>query len=93
MAGLPEDLKTWGRLLERGEGQVRLLTGAGAEQFAAFEGFSLVDNGTLICERERRRYDRLRQQAERFHTSHPFLPPGDRMPMDTVGCVARDRSF
>ena len=79
------------RLLERGEGQVRLLTGEGAEQFAGAEGFPLVDNGALICDRERRRYDHLRQQAEQFHTSHPFLPPRDRMPMDTVGCVARDR--
>ena len=79
------------RLLERGEGQVRLLTAEGAEQFAEAEGFALVDNAALICDRERRRYDHLRQQAERFHTSHPFLPPRDRMPMDTVGCVARDR--
>ena len=79
------------RLLERGEGQVRLLVGEGAEQFAEAEGFNLVDNGTLICARERRRFDHLLQQAERYHTSHPFLPPHDRMPMDTVGCVARDR--
>lgn len=79
------------RLLERGEGQVRLLTSAGAEEFAEAEGFQLIDNSALICDRERRRYDHLRQQAERFHTSHPFLPPRERMPMDTVGCVARDR--
>ena len=79
------------RLLERGEGQVRLLTSAGAEQFAEAEGFAPVDNGALICDRERRRYDHLRQQAEQFHTSHPFLPPRDRMPQGTVGCVARDR--
>ncbi len=79
------------RLLERGEGQVRLLTGEGAEAFAEAEGFTLVDNGALICDRERRRYDRFRQQAERFHTSHPFLPPRGRMPSGTVGCVARDR--
>ena len=79
------------RLLECGEGQVRLLAGEGAEQFAEAEGVSLVDNAALICDRERRRYDHLRQQAERFHTSHPFLPPRERMPMDTVGCVARDR--
>ena len=79
------------RLLERGEGQVRLLVGKGAEQFAEAEGIPLVHNGALICDRERRRYDHLLQQAEHFHTSHPFLPPRDRMPMDTVGCVARDR--
>lgn len=79
------------RLLVRGEGQVRLLVGEGAEAFAAGEGVALVDNDALICDRERRRYQRLRQQAERYHTSHPFLPPRDRLPQGTVGCVARDR--
>ena len=79
------------RLLERGEGQVRLLVGEGAEQFAEAEGIPLVDNGALICDRERHRFEHLRQQAEHYHTSHPFLPPRDRMPQDTVGCVARDR--
>ena len=79
------------RLLERGEGQVRLLVGEGAEQFAEAEGFNLVDNSALICDRERRRFENLRQQAEQYHTSHAFLPPHEAMPQDTVGCVARDR--
>ena len=79
------------RLLERGEGEVRLLVGQGAEQFARDEGSALVDNEALICERERRRYEGLVQQAEHYHTSHPFLPSPARMPQGTVGCVARDR--
>ena len=79
------------RLLERGEGQVRLLVGQGAEQFAEAEGFNLVDNAALICDRERHRFEHLRHQAEQYHTSHAFLPPHEPMPQDTVGCVARDR--
>ncbi len=79
------------RLLERGEGQVRLLVGQGAEQFAEAEGFNLVDNSALICDRERRRFEHLRQQAQPYHTSYVFLPPHEPMPQGTVGCVARDR--
>ncbi|NBC18402.1 MAG: hypothetical protein GVY18_13915, partial [Bacteroidetes bacterium] len=79
------------RLLERGEGQVRLLVGEGAERFAKAEGVPLVDNASLICERERARYERLRAEADDYHTSHPFLSSETRHPRGTVGCVARDR--
>jgi len=79
------------RLLERGRGEVRLLTGDGAERFAEAEDISLVDNEALICGRERRRHASLQQQAALYHTSHPFLPVRDATPSDTVGCVARDR--
>ncbi|GIV61292.1 MAG: asparaginase [Rhodothermaceae bacterium] len=76
------------RLMEAGGGRVRLLAGEGAERFAAAEGIPLVDNEVLICERERRRYEALREQAG-YHPSHAFLP---QTPRGTVGCVARDRS-
>ncbi|MFQ5569807.1 MAG: isoaspartyl peptidase/L-asparaginase family protein [Rhodothermales bacterium] len=79
------------RLLERGRGQVRLMIGEGAERFAEAEGFALIDNATLICDRERRRFEHLQREAAQFHTSHPFLTGEERMPRGTVGCVARDR--
>ena len=87
------------RLLDAGEGQVRMLAGEGAERFAAAEDFDLVDNKTLICDRERERVERLRAQAETVHTSDSFLPgaidpeTGERLPgggHDTVGAVVRD---
>ena len=79
------------RLLVRSDGQARILTREGAERFAADEGFELVENEALICERERVRYEQLRREAERHHTSHSFL----KAPLtshDTVGCVVRDRA-
>jgi len=87
------------RLLDAGEGQVRMLAGEGAERFAAAEGFELVDNNTLVSDRERERYERLRDQAATVHTSDSFLPgavdpkTGERLPdagHDTVGCVVCD---
>ncbi|QXD15891.1 isoaspartyl peptidase/L-asparaginase [Rhodocaloribacter litoris] len=79
------------RLLEASDGRMRLLACEGAERFAAAQGFPLVENEALICARERARYEQLRREAVRYHTSHPFLPPQDRAPQGTVGCVARDR--
>ena len=76
------------QLLRKSEGQARILTREGAERFARAQGVPLVDNAELISERERKRYEQLREDAS-HHTSHPFL--GDRaMPSDTVGCVVRD---
>ena len=75
------------RIVQRSDGQARILTREGAEAFAEAEGFPLVANETLICARERRRYEHLRAAAA-FHTSHSFL----QAPQGTVGCVARDRA-
>lgn len=69
-----------------GDGQERLLVGPGAEAFAEEAGFELVENETLIVERERARFARLRDEAA-FHTSRAFS--GDA-PRGTVGCVALD---
>ena len=79
------------RLATRSTGMVRLFMGEGAERFAEDEGFALVANEGLICARERQRYEDLRQRAEDYHTSHPFLSAGENAPRGTVGCVARDR--
>lgn len=74
-------------VLEEGRGEVRLMVGEAAEQFAAATGCTLVAPETLICARERRRFEKLhREQA--YHTSRPFLPDA---PKGTVGCVVRDR--
>ena len=70
-----------------GDGQERLLVGPGAEAFAEDAGFELVDNDTLIVERERARFHRLRDEAT-FHTSRAFS--GDPSPRGTVGCVGLD---
>lgn len=85
------------RLLDAGRGRVRMLSGAGAERFAEAEGFPLIENSALVCERERARYRRLRAAADSFHPSASFLPgaTGEAPEAsagghDTVGCVARD---
>lgn len=76
-----------------GDGQERLLVGTGAEAFAEAAGFELVDNETLIVERERARFARLRDD-DAFHTSRAFsggeAAAGDAAPRGTVGCVALD---
>lgn len=74
-------------LLEHGNGQAALLAGRGAEAFAERHGHTLVDNETLICERERQRYARYRAEAA-VDPSDSFLP--QNAPSDTVGAVARD---
>ena len=87
---LEQPVRVAHRLLVRSDGQARILTRKGAEQFAAHEGFELVDNETLICERERARHVRLQREAEQYHTSHSFLSDTSES-HDTVGCVAKDR--
>lgn len=78
-------------LLEQGQGEVRLMTGRGAERFAEEHGFSLISNEALICEREQARFERLQQRPGGYHTSHPFIGQEPSSPRGTVGCVARDR--
>lgn len=75
------------RLLED-DGQARLLVGAGAEAFAAETGFDLVDNESLVVDRERERFARLQAESD-FHTSLAF---SGAAPRGTVGCVALDRA-
>lgn len=84
---LAQPIRLARRLLD-GDGSVRLLVGEGAERFAEAEGFSLVENETLVCAREQARFDRLKAEAA-YHTSHPFL--SSDAPRGTVGCVALDR--
>jgi beta-aspartyl-peptidase (threonine type) len=90
---LPRPVRVARRLLEVGAGRVRMLAGEGAERFAEAEGMDLVDNSELVCDRERERYEALRDQAEAEHPSASFLPgaPDSAGGADTVGCVARDR--
>lgn len=79
------------RLLETGEGRVRMLAGEGAERFADATGTELVPNETLVHPRERRRHERIRAQAEANHPSRSFRPGGaDPQGRDTVGAVMRD---
>ena len=79
------------RLLETGEGRVRMLAGEGAERFAVATGTDLVPNETLIHPRERRRHERLQARAEANHPSRSFRPGGvDLHGRDTVGAVMRD---
>jgi len=79
------------RLLVQSDGQARILTREGADSFAKHEGFELVDNESLISERERARHAQLQARAEQHHTSHSFLH-STGAPRDTVGCVAKDRA-
>lgn len=76
------------RALVEADGQARLLVGEGAERFAAEQGIPSVDPQSLVVERERRRYDQLREERG-FHTSEAFA--GDA-PRGTVGCVVLDAS-
>jgi beta-aspartyl-peptidase (threonine type) len=89
---LPRPVRVARRLLDAGKGRVRMLAGRGAERFAAAEGFELVENHRLVCERERQRYERLREEVDPDHPSVSFLPGAPDPPAgaDTVGCVARD---
>lgn len=74
------------RALVETDGQARLMVGEGAERFAAERGLPSVDPQSLVVARERRRYERLRQERG-FHTSEAFA--GDA-PRGTVGCVVLD---
>lgn len=81
------------RLLDEGQGRVRMLVGEGAERFAKAEGMALVPNETLVCPRERQRYERIRQQAEANHPSRSFRPGVSNLRVaDTVGAVVRDET-
>ncbi len=90
VARIVQPIRVAHRLLVRSDGQARILTREGAEAFAEHEGFGLVDNDTLICERERARHAALQAEAKQHHTSHSFLESAGA-PRDTVGCVAKDR--
>jgi beta-aspartyl-peptidase (threonine type) len=76
--------------------QLVLLTGVGAEAFAAGCGVPLVDNGDLIVDRERRRWERWRTDGTPYGdgetcTADDAGSPGERVgPSDTVGAVALD---
>ncbi len=78
----PQPIKIAARLLEAGQGEVRMLAGMGAEAFAAREGFSSVPPHALVHPREQARHD------ARVRASLASLPAA---PQGTVGCVARDR--
>ena len=74
-------------VLAEGQGDFRFLAGEQAELFAQEQGLHLVENSTLISERERLRYLKLKK-AEEYRTSHPFR---NSHPKGTVGCVALDQ--
>lgn len=79
-------------VLDQGAGAARLLAGTGAERFAAQNGFTLVENSSLISPREQARFERF-QAREQAHPSDAFTPPTFKAtPQGTVGCVARDRA-
>ncbi|MFB6232227.1 MAG: isoaspartyl peptidase/L-asparaginase family protein [Salinibacter sp.] len=79
------------RLLDEGEGRVRMLVGEGAERFAEAEGMALVPNEALVCPREQARHERVRAQVEPDHPSTSFLPGASPLGgADTVGSVVRD---
>ena len=81
------------RLLDAGNGRVRMLASEGAERFAEAEELTMVENEALICDRERDRYETIRRRTDELHPSHSFLPgaPRENSGADTVGCVARDK--
>ena len=85
---LPHPIRLARHLLEY-DGQARLVVGEGAERLAAEWGFPQIDPELLIVERERERFDALRE-AEGFHTSHAFSGERADAPRGTVGCVALD---
>lgn len=89
---LAQPVRAARHLLHVGDGRVRMLAGEGAERFAAAEDLELVDNHRLICERERQRYEQIRDRIDKDHPSAAFLPgaPNASAGADTVGCVARD---
>lgn len=88
--GVPNPVLVAHRILVQEDPSFRILAADGARRFAAAQGFPLVPNEALACERERRRYREILAESERFHTSHPFLPADARVPRGTVGCVALD---
>jgi beta-aspartyl-peptidase (threonine type) len=72
-----------------------LLTGAGAEAFAARCGVPVIGNGELIVDRERARWERWRADGTPYGSGETCTvdgdTPGERVgPGDTVGAVALD---
>ena len=74
----------------KGNGQYCFLPNTYAEDFAREMGYKPSSNQTLISPRERARYERLRFQADSYHTSHPFLKQMGKGPTGTIGCVVLD---
>ncbi len=72
-------------LLEKGQGEVRMLAGAGAEAFAQRQGFRAIAAEALVHPREQARYEALLRTHDAASSS-AFGPH----PSGTVGCVARD---
>ena len=80
------------RLLDDG---LVLLTGAGAEAFAAAHGVPLIGNDDLIVDRERARWERWRADGTPYGSGEICSADGDGPgarvgPGDTVGAVALD---
>jgi beta-aspartyl-peptidase (threonine type) len=71
-----------------------LLTGAGAEAFAAPRGVPIVGNEELIVDRERERWERWRADGTPYGAGEACTVDGDGQgrvgPGDTVGAVALD---
>lgn len=74
-------------LLERGQRQASLLAGRGADRWAEAQGLEVVDPSFFVVERERARFEALRER-ERWHTSVAFR--GERAPGDGTGASPRD---
>jgi beta-aspartyl-peptidase (threonine type) len=64
--------------------------GDGAERFAIEQGFEPILNEALVSERERRRFEAIRDGAAA--TAGPAAVPGAHGGHDTVGAVALDRT-
>ncbi len=68
------------------ESHVVLLVGTGAERFAEQVDIPFCNPSELVVERERRRWEMLRQRTD-IRTQDAFM----QQPNDTVGAVALDR--
>ena len=73
-----------------GEMQYCFLAREHAEQFARASSFKEIAKESLICERERNRFEQIRSHSSNYHTSHPFGRGLDDAPSGTVGCVVKD---
>lgn len=69
------------------ESHVALLVGQGAERFAEASGIPFCDPTDLVVDRERQRWEQLRNRAE-ARTQDSFMS----YPGDTVGAVALDHT-
>lgn len=69
------------------ESHVALLVGQGAERFAEASGIPFCDPTDLVVDRERQRWEQLRNRAE-ARTQDSFMS----YPGDTVGAVALDHA-